>query len=69
MEFERWKRSIEVGNHSMIPGKVQCGLGVSHIVVAHSACKWGWYVAEWLWQGSQKLNEIGYIYKNLNILH
>jgi len=24
-----------------------------------------WYVAEWLWQGSQKLNEIGYIYKNL----
>ncbi len=24
----------------MIPGIVQCGPSVSHIVVAHSGCKW-----------------------------
>ncbi len=29
-----------MGDHSMILGKVQCGPSVSHIVAAHSGCKW-----------------------------
>ncbi len=29
-----------MGDHTMILGKGQCGRGVSHIVVAHSGCKW-----------------------------
>ncbi len=29
-----------MGDHSMILEKVQCGPRVSHIVVAHSGCKW-----------------------------
>ncbi len=37
VEFERW---IEVGNHSVIPGKVQCGPSLSRIVAAHNGCKW-----------------------------
>ncbi len=40
VEFERWKRWIEVGDHSMTLGKAQCGPSVSHIVAAHSGCKW-----------------------------
>ncbi len=40
MEFERWKRWIEVGDHSVIPGKVLCGASVSHIVATHSGYKW-----------------------------
>ena len=40
VEFERWKRWIEVGDHSVIPGKVLCGASVSHIVAAHSGYKW-----------------------------
>ncbi len=29
-----------MGDRSAILGKVQCGPCVSHIVVAHSGCKW-----------------------------
>ncbi len=29
-----------MGDHSVILGKVLCGASVSHIVAAHSGCKW-----------------------------